>query len=87
MNFLVEEFPNKGELSQDSNFYELDESTPSYLLEQEDSEPMHPRSSGSCTPVDDVVTPSQKSLTLHRSNLILSLVVALRLRGKCAWWY
>ena len=42
VNFLEEEFLSKGEVNQDSNFYELDESTPNCSVEQKDSEPALP---------------------------------------------
>ena len=36
VNFFEEEFPSKGEVSQNSDFYELDESAPRCPVEQED---------------------------------------------------
>ena len=57
-NFLEEKFPTKGEMSWDSDFYNLNESTPSCRMEQEDFEPTLPGNSKSCTPMHDVMPPS-----------------------------
>ena len=88
-NFIKEKFPSKGEVSRDSNLYELDENTPSCPIEQKKFEPIPPANSESCTPVDDVVQPSQESYTLCRSNRHTIphchfKIVTLRLKGKCA---